>query len=47
MKLPNADIAFVHPDKIAEYLLNVSHPRGKSKAKFFTRRGFSVNDLKS
>jgi len=32
----------VHPDKIAEYLLNIAHPTGAPKAKFFLSRGFST-----
>lgn len=40
MKLPNPDIAIVERDKIADYLLNASHPYGASKARFFASFGF-------
>ena len=40
MKLPNADHLRVDCEKIAEYLLSLTHPDGHSKAEFFTRFGF-------
>lgn len=40
MKLPNADIAIVEREKIADYLLGASHPYGASKARFFSRFGY-------
>ena len=43
MKLPNYQLAVVPQKKITEYLLSVTHPDGKSKAKFFLRFGFSVD----
>ena len=46
-KLPNADKAFVEPAKITDYLLSLSHPDGKGKAKFFMKFGFSVAEIKS
>ena len=42
MKLPYAARARVERDKIVEYLLSVSHPDGRSKARFFARFGFSL-----
>ena len=42
MRLPNADRAFVEQEKIANYLLSNSSPRGKGKANFFVRFGFSA-----
>ncbi len=42
MKLPNAERAVIAEAKIVKYLLNKDHPRGKGKATFFTRFGFSV-----
>jgi hypothetical protein len=42
VKLPNAGQAVVAEDKIVRYLLNEAHPRGKDKAAFFSRFGFSV-----
>ncbi|MDY6807031.1 MAG: hypothetical protein SXA11_24915 [Cyanobacteriota bacterium] len=43
MKLPNYQFAVVPQKKITEYLLSLTHPDGKSKAKFFLRFGFSVD----
>ena len=43
MRLPNAERAIVDPTKITEYLLNLSHPDGASKARFFGRFGFSLD----
>ena len=37
MKLPNAKLAVVEPEKIRAYCLNPSHPRGKHKARVFKR----------
>jgi len=44
MKLPLADEAEVPKAKIVLYLLNPEHRRGKSKARFFTSRGFGADD---
>lgn len=41
MMLPHAAGARVERQKITEYLLNPAHPRGKSKARFLVRYGFS------
>ena len=41
MKLPNAEEAWVHPDKILKYLLSETHETGGPKAAFFKRFGFS------
>lgn len=35
MPLPNADLAVVDDRKLADYCLNVEHPRGKHKATVF------------
>ena len=35
MKLPNADRAFVSPEKLAGYSLDSDHPGGKHKARVF------------
>ena len=40
MPLPFADQAVVHDDKLVGYLLNVDHPRGGGKARFFLSLGF-------
>ena len=44
MQLPNAAQARVDREKITEYLLCASHPDGRSKAEFFARFGFRVDD---
>jgi len=41
MKLPNIEMAVLPPEKIVSYLLSMSHPDGRHKAKFFNRFGFS------
>jgi len=46
MKLPNADKAIVEREKIVGYLLNSQHRYGRSKAHFFGRFGFSVENWK-
>jgi hypothetical protein len=42
MKLPNHKKVIVPQTKITEYLLSLSHEDGRSKAKFFSSFGFSV-----
>ncbi|MDY7020779.1 MAG: hypothetical protein SWJ54_05365 [Cyanobacteriota bacterium] len=44
MKLPNYEQAIVRQQKITEYLLSLTHPDGKDKAKFFLKFGFNVNN---
>src|SRR5262245_51202410 len=44
MLLPNCHLASVDRRKIVEYLLSRSHPRGRAKAAFFMRFGFSVEE---
>lgn len=53
MKLPNADQAVVEESKVVEYLLNVNHRRGASKAKALLSLGYNpgsshlfINDIK-
>lgn len=41
-KLPGVSCAFVEQRKITEYLLNLDHEQGASKARFFLARGFSL-----
>ena len=41
MKLPNSDKAIVPQQKIVGFLLAPDHAKGRSRAKFFTDRGFS------
>jgi len=45
MKLPNADVARVAPEKLREYLLSETHPVGKFKAQFFRALGFDSSDV--
>lgn len=44
MRLPNAELAIVEREKIVEYLLNARHRYGASKARFFLKFGFEIND---
>jgi hypothetical protein len=44
MNLPNADLAYVDGAKITGYLLSTAHPDGRSKANFFARFGFTVEN---
>ncbi len=43
MRLPNADRAYIPPEKLTAYLLSETHPVGKAKAKFF--RGYGFDDV--
>ena len=42
--LPDGDNAQVDRNKILDYLLSVSHPDGQSKAAFFRRFGFKLEE---
>ena len=44
MNLPNRKQALVPERKITHYLLNAAHPTGGSKAAFFLRFGFRLDD---
>jgi len=44
MKLPNAHLAIVEREKVADYLLNPGHRFGASKARFFAAFGFHLDD---
>jgi hypothetical protein len=44
MKLPNATNAIIAEDKLADYLLNVRHRRGGSKAKLLCSLGYEVRN---
>lgn len=46
MKLPNHEEAVVPEEKVTLYLLNLQHPKGRGKAKFFMQFGFSVAQWK-
>lgn len=40
MKLPDADLARIDPEKVAAYLLSTTHPVGRAKAAFFRDLGY-------
>ncbi len=42
MKLPNLERAYVPPEKITRYLLDISHDEGRGKALFYFQVGFSL-----
>ncbi len=42
MTLPHLENAFVPPGKLADYLLDDSHPKGQAKAKFFRLFGYTL-----
>ena len=42
-RLPNADHAFVEPEKLANYLLDADHPEGGPKWRFLKRFGFQID----
>ena len=44
MNLPNATLAIVERQKIADYLLNPTHPDNGGKARFFADMGFALHD---
>ncbi len=43
MRIPGADRAIISREKIVEYLLNLDHPDGGSKAELLARAGFAAN----
>ena len=43
-RLPNAERAIVASAKIVDYLLSLSHPDGRGKARFFLSHGFSPDE---
>jgi hypothetical protein len=42
MRIPNSDRAIIEPSKLTEYLLNIEHKRGGSKAKLLIQFGYSI-----
>lgn len=44
MKLPDYEQAVVPERKVTAYLLSLTHRDGRSKAAFFMRFGFTIND---
>ena len=47
MKIPNANAAFVPPEKLTGYLLALAHPVGGPKARFFRAHGFDETTRRS
>jgi hypothetical protein len=43
--IPNLDHAIIEPKKLSEYLLNLDHPKGGAKAKFFLANGYANDAL--
>jgi hypothetical protein len=41
MRIPNADTAYVPPEKLTGHLLALAHPVGGPKARFFRAHGFT------
>jgi len=47
IKLPNAERAIVEIEKLRDYCLSTTHPRGKHKAMVFSSvLGFTANEAK-
>jgi len=44
MKIPNNDYAIIEKSKITDYLLNINHQRGGSKAKMLINYGYSLEN---
>lgn len=44
MPIPDAESAFVPPKKLSGYLLDPTHPVGGSKARWFLRLGYRMED---
>ena len=45
MKVPNNDKAIIPIEKIRDYLLSNSHPVGKTKAVFFNKIGYDLENI--
>jgi len=46
MKLPNRKKASIKREKITNYLLNIHHPEGGPKAKFFRKIGYDESKIR-
>jgi hypothetical protein len=44
MPIPDADSAFVPPEKLSNYLLDLTHPVGGSKARWFLSLGYETTN---
>jgi len=45
MKLPYQRNSIIKSEKLANYLLSLTHQEGKSKAKFFRRIGYNESNI--
>lgn len=45
MKLPNAENAYIAPEKLAGYLLNLNHRQGGSKARYLANAGITIENV--
>ena len=44
MQLPNRALAVIAQEKLTEYLLNISHKRGGTKARLLGQFGYTVHN---
>ena len=44
MPIPDAEFAFIPPEKLTDCLLNLAHPLGGSKARWFISLGYHPNN---
>ncbi len=44
MQLPNRSLAVIAPDKLTDYLLNLEHKRGGSKARLLVQFGYTLQN---
>lgn len=44
MKIPNSDQAVIESTKLTDYLLNIQHKKGDSKAKLLIKCGYSLDN---
>jgi Domain of unknown function (DUF6883)/Domain of unknown function (DUF4926) len=44
MTVPNSDNAAIAEDKLVKYLLNLEHPKGRSKARLLVSMGYEANN---
>ena len=47
MLLPNAERAAIDAEKLRGYLLSLTHPIGRFKARFFAALGYSADDWRT
>ena len=44
MPIPEAESAFVPPEKLSDYLLDLAHPVGGAKARWFLSLGYQTDE---